>query len=418
MMHRIHSSLTRPRRVVGVAVTLLPEARQQVDVCVLRRQGDRVVPEQQHAGLSSLDDLAALDIAENIPVALVILGRGIVHKTFAPHAHVATEDSAVLAALLPGALATDFHIQQSTGSDYQHLALVRRSTLEALVGALQQQGRYVIAASLGPFAFEVLLPYLADEHEASYQVTGYTLATLNQQVTAVQAQPLDEAYAPGIQLGDETIATALLLPYAAALATLTGSAPATFSASSITQAREEWEQKQLFRLGGIAALAGFLLVLLLNFVAFSYLTSQNQALLSQGQVNRRTLSTLNDLQRSVTRKQEFLAGAGWLQSTRHSTRADQLGATVPAGLRLLTIDSEPLNPVQTSQQQRPVFDTGTVRVKGQCREAQVLNGWLQQVSALPWVQAVRDQNFTYDYSSGTGLFTFTIHTADEPPRQP
>lgn len=416
MGSRISERITDAQRVVGLAVILLPDARLRLDACLLRRRGDTLVLEGRYPGLESVAALTTLALDPAAPVALVVTGRGVVHKTLPPD----TPAAGALAALLPGTAEADFYQQRISGPESQHLALIRRATLDGLLASLHQQGRYVTHASLGPFAFAALLPYLPGDAPPAYQVGGYELTIHGVHITAAHPLPPDPGPGEGavLSLGGELVEAALLLPYAAALAALTGTAPAELAAEPIRHDREEWRQRRLFQAGTVATLGAFLLGLLLNFGYFSYLTTQSQALASQGAVNRGALIQLERLRQSVSRQQQFLAGAGWLHPTRHSVRADELAATVPAGLQLLTLDSEPWQEQLSRQQQRPVFGTGTVRVKGQCGEAYLLNQWLQQISRLPWVESVREQNFSYDYGAHTGTFTFTIHTAADPPPQP
>jgi hypothetical protein len=82
---------------------------------------------------------------------------------------------------------------------------------------------------------------------------------------------------------------------------------------------------------------------------------------------------------------------------------------VPAGVQLLALEISPSQATSgASASQRLTFRKDLVLVKGQCRDAQRLNLWLQKLSALQWVRAVRDQNFAYDFASGVGTFTFAL----------
>lgn len=394
-------------------MTLLPEGQQQVSVCGLRRQGDTVLLEHHYVDLPSLAAVDALPLPAEAPVYLIVLGRGVLTKTVA--ASASPETAATIATVLPGATAADFYAQQLPGPDGQHWALIRRATVEPLLAALQQQGRYVVDAAWGPLCFAALLPYLPAE-TATYVASGYALIVQPPHVLAVQpaAPEFLSAVASPLRVGEQEVQPELLLPYAGALSLLTGVPPVACPAEPIAHGRDEWQQRQRFRRNGLLVLAAFFTVLLLNFGLFTHLTARQQQLASQGVVNQSALARLEALQQRVQQQQQFVTGAGWAAPTRHSVRADALAATVPAGLQLLTLDSTPLDAQQTTQQQHPVFLPGILRVKGQCREASVLNEWLQRVSRLPWVRAVRDQHFSYDYSAGTGTFTFTVHTAAAP----
>ena len=117
---------------------------------------------------------------------------------------------------------------------------------------------------------------------------------------------------------------------------------------------------------------------------------------------------MRQLQQTTSLKHAFLTTSGWTQPSWNALCADRLVASLPAGLELLNLDVNPPQDPAAVVGRAVEFRHDVVTVHGQCHDAQRFNAWLQLVSKLPWVQAVRDQNFTYDYTGGVGTFTFTL----------
>ena len=117
---------------------------------------------------------------------------------------------------------------------------------------------------------------------------------------------------------------------------------------------------------------------------------------------------MRQLQQTTSLKHAFLTTSGWAQPSWNALCADRLVASLPAGLELLNLDVNPPQDPAAVAGRAVEFRHDVVTVHGQCHDAQRFNAWLQLVSKLPWVQAVRDQNFTYDYAGGIGTFTFTL----------
>ncbi|HEX8656635.1 MAG TPA: hypothetical protein VF690_03840 [Hymenobacter sp.] len=152
-----------------------------------------------------------------------------------------------------------------------------------------------------------------------------------------------------------------------------------------------------------------LVLLLVNFIVSQQLSTSRENLAVDVDQSREVVGRLQHLQQAATQQQNFLTATGWAQPSWNSLCADRLAASVPAGVQLLALEISPSQATSgASASQRLTFRKDLVLVKGQCRDAQRLNLWLQKLSALQWVRAVRDQNFAYDFASGVGTFTFAL----------
>ena len=398
-----------PKQVIALTVTLLPEGQRRLVGCLLRKQADTITVEQHWPELTDVQDVRALSTEANIPVVLVLEGRGILHKEFAESIALPAADSEVLTLVLPGATAANFYVQRTTGASQHYVTLLRQDTVEALLAVFREHNHYVIAVEAGPFSLQSLVPFLEPEWQEVTARVGHYLVTLHKgKVAHLTAIPPEEDTFENYKIGEQELTSQTLPAYAAGVRVLLGNGNSLLAAELVGSERSEWQQKVLFRQRGIGLLGLFLGTLLINFLVFSHLSSENQALTASTTASRQELKTLVALRQKLQQQQQFLQLAGWLTATNQSVYADQLAATVPFGLQLTLLELNPSDESASRQQQKAVFIQNTIMVKGKCKEAQTLNSWLQTLSHLPWIKQIQQQNFTYDYGAGVGTFSFTI----------
>jgi|GEM_PF-6403630 len=401
--------------VTGISLCLQGDGTWRADFCRLERRGDTVRVSQQGRGLGALPALLSALGPEPLPVALVLSGRGVLLRTLPgqdPDQAQPARD--VLANVLPGVNLADFYLHYEPGPEVTHAALVRKAVVDALVTDFLAAGLWVVALQFGPYGLETLLPYLSESAKHTPQlVAGEFVVHLNaarERIAAVDHQPGAADTAPPFVLGDETVPAALGLPYAAALVALTRSAvdlSPHLPIPAVAALRAEWDQRRWFMGLRLAVPLVILVLLLVNFLASQHLLAEQDRLSVRAGSNQQVLAQLQALQRADRLRHSFLTSTGWGQPSWNSLCADRLAASMPAGLNLQLLEVSPR--ASTAGGTRPVlFENGRVLVRGQCRDAQRLNQWLQQITRLPWVEAVREQNFAYDYAGGEGTFTFTL----------
>ena len=398
-----------PKQVIALTVTLLSEGQFRLAGCLLRKQADTITVEQHWPELTDIQALRTLSTDANLPVVLVLEGRGILHKEFAVSVALPTSDADVLTSVLPGSTAADFYLQRTTGANQHYITLIRQDTVKSLLIAFREYNYYVIAVEAGPFSLQSLVPFLEPKWQEITARVGHYLVTLHAgRVAQFASIPLGEGTLEQYKIGEQELTSQTLPAYAAGVRMLMGNENSLLAAELVGGERSEWQQKLLFRQRGIGLLGLFLGILLINFLFFSHLSSENQALTASTTSSRQELKTLAALRQKLQQQQQFLQLAGWLTPTNQSIYADQLAATVPSGLQLTLLELNPSDEAATRQQQEAVFIQNTIIVKGKCREAQTLNNWLQTLSHLPWIKQIQHQNFTYDYGVGVGTFSFTI----------
>jgi hypothetical protein len=400
---------------VGIELTWLTAGSWQARTCQLSRTGSTVTVGQQQVGLTDLPALVQALGPASGPVALVLTGRGLLLRSVpTSSAEPAGLDTAQLAALLPGSKPVDFYCQYVAGPEQTLVALVRRAPVEELLTAFAAAGLWVVAVNLGPLGFEEVLPYLpVAAKQASLPAGPYslTLDSTGDRLASVAVPVAEELVAEEYQLGGEDIASTQVLAYAAALSLLGGNESAINSVAElplITYQRAEWAQRRWFHRLRLGVPVGILILLLGNLLIGQQLQASHDELDQAVGGNKQLLGKVRAAQQAAQQQQAFLSTTGWTQPSVNSLCADRLAASLPAGVQLLIVDISPQQPLTGEPGHRLHFRPDVVTVKGQCANAQQFNTWLQRLTRQPWVQAVREQNFAYDYAGGLGTFTFTL----------
>src|SRR3546814_17368441 len=96
-------------------------------------------------------------IGRDVPVAISINGKGIIHRML-PEDGV---DENGLKTVLPNAKAEDFYVQQTEWEGATWLSVARREVVDKIVEQVEQLGVAVVCVALGPLATLLFTNYLA-----------------------------------------------------------------------------------------------------------------------------------------------------------------------------------------------------------------------------------------------------------------
>lgn len=400
--------------VVGIALTFQTDGSWRADICALSRQRDVVVVLQQEQDLTSAEALAQALGPEPRAMALVLAGRGVLFRNLPGSLPASAAARAeLLATALPGVNPTDFYIQYQPGERGTQVALVRRQLVDPLLAEWQAAGLWVVALRLGPYDFATLLPYLPAAAKQPVLTVGnfqVHLAAATDAIDSVDYNPAPVPVPGAYTLGKDVFSSAQVLPYAAGLAALVSPAATDVlpAVPPVQERRTEWGYRLLYLRLRLAVPVVILVLLLANFFTSQSLADEQSRLSDRLGNNEQLLEQVRKLQQTTGLKHQFLTSTGWAQPSWNSVCADRLAASMPSGLNLLDLTVAPPQTTGGVPERVSDFQPDLVSVKGQCRDSQQFNAWLQRITKLAWVRAVRDQNFTYDYATGVGTFTFTL----------
>jgi len=388
----------------GLRLRLLPDNSWEVALLVLQQQKGLVTIADQW---QQVGDMAALQALTNddTPYFVVLDGKGILHKAIDIPGNLSKER--LLQRAIPNAKPDDFYVQTIASGGGQVVSVVRKTIVAQVLATLQKHGMHTTGLTLGPFGFMALVPFMDAADTRQLLVDGYQLEAEEGTLIAFSRQPTPADGA--LFIGDERVGATMGLAYAAALQAFLPAQPAQMEAvPEQLHDKDEWEQKRIFRFAFKAVLGLLFVVLLVNFVLNFQYSQTNGELSSAYAVKSGMITRLNQLGREVDSKRTFLDNLGWDAAFRPSYFADRLATTIPKGVTLNSLDIHPLD-VETLRRDRiSLFLNNRIAVAGTCKGPLVLNQWVRQVEALPWVQGISDLQYDYDQSQRTGRFNFTV----------
>ena len=378
--------------VAGVHVRWLSSQQCVYSLCILQKHEQLISVVVQQAELTTPEELFT-HLKPSIPVLLSIEGKGILVR------QVATVGEEI-SDIIPNAKAEDFYVIQHP---HQLVSMARREVIDRMVDTFTQQGLYVLAVHTGPFALNAVLPFLPG-NTADVSLPGQQLLVRELQISEVKPEgdsPLSNAR---YTIGEETIPARSLLAYATAL---THFVPTESSLAQSERQREYWHRR-LFTKALPVVLGFFLLVLLVNTIVYTQAFQINQTLVTQASASTQVLQRLTALQQKVADKEKFLATLNWERTDSKAALADRLAATLPTEVVLTDLQISPLHKTQYQKEKKKVFDSHTLYVAGRCDDLVILNRWLSQLEAEPWIAQLREQQYTSGQDHHSGHFSFTV----------
>ena len=373
----------------------------RLNACVLEKKKGTLQLVKKQQGLSGLEALPGF-LEEDMPLALSISGRGILHKRIEPNAE--PDAAKLLTQAIPNVKASDFYLQTVKGASHLFLSIARRTVVDDLLAQFETLHVPVVSLSFGGMALVSLAPFV--QEKAIWNVGEHQLEFKKGELV-LYAHGSTAALQTSLPLGSEEIEPEMAVAYANAFQQFL---PALWEAQvpPVQERKEEYVQKQLFTKLGWGVLSFFLVVLLGNYFFFSQLSQNQQALSLAFQLQKNQLEELNQLKKEVGEKETFFTGEGWTHSPRASFFSDRIAATVPSSVLLTSLTFHPLDAVATRDKRKNVFEDGRIVLLGTCQRPIDLNGWIRRLKDFPWAKKVDVDNYSYDSNEKKGNFKVEI----------
>lgn len=406
MLAGIKEKITRITKAAGVEITLLPDNQYRILVTILALQKKNVVVEKKEK-LTSLESLKDT-IGKDVPLYLVLNGRGILHKKLS---EVAVENNELIQSVLPNAKAQDFYVQNIVSEKNSLVSIVRKESADPILDTLTRLSLPCTGFSLGAAVVAPVLPLLAgNSNLSSFTWSEHHLEMdLSSTVTDYKfyGTPVERKI---FQLDTEKLEDEFLVSYASAFSILIGQEPVPAFVEKVQLSKEEFSNGQLFKKMSWVVLGFFLVLLMLNFLFFTNLSSRNNELVQRESKYSTMFAEMENLSKEVKEKETFLSGAGWLQSSAASYYADRIAATVPASVKLTELAINPLDEKKSKEEKKELFATGSILIKGDCTRPTELNEWLDKIKSIDKINKARLVNYFYDNKENRGTFSIEIET--------
>ena len=403
---KIRDKLLQPKKVMGIDISILEGARYKINLSLLQLKKEEIQIVFTKPGLSDLTQIKDI-LPEHVPVALAIDGKGILNKQLAVSAN--TPDKDLIRQIIPGAKIEDFYLQKyQIGADKLWVSIIRQQTLDKIIQDFTDKEIDLIDINLGPIALDAIKQVLlGEQQDGIFQAGAYQLeyeaGSIKEITKNISPKEVD------IQLGDDKISSDLILSYALAMQVFLDN-KIGLQLPALKTFRETWLHKKLAKPLLYGVIGFSFLLILSNFLYFSYISSAVQDLSGELQVHKNNLNRLESLKAEVESKKAFLKETGWLQSSKTSYYADQLALSLPQSTKFneLIVYPEYIDVKNNRDKTLKTFESDKILINGVSRNSKIFNEWLAKIKTWQWVKTVNLLSYSQHKVGSKADFSVSI----------
>ncbi len=389
----------------GITVYMQADGSITIDGCILSKNNKQLNIESKISGLTSIDELNKVLPAKTM-LALNLSGKGVLTKKLEKLAEVTAANFNLI---LPNANFEEFYIQNTISSESSFISVIRKIEADKWLKQLTGAGYMPVMLSLGPFPVLNVIGEV-NLYGESFVFNGHVISR-NERGEWLRCEYDTEAKAQfKLKIQNEAIDESQLLPYAVTFQLILHQQTDVIKANAkpFDDLFISRQVNQKFRTNGLLILGVFFILLLVNFILFSWLESANTQLnfkLTRTLQNTDDIKITND---QIKDKEAILSGLGWDGNTNKSILIDQIAAILPSDVKWTAVDINPVDIGGSQQAKSLVFINRNIKVTGLSNRILLVNEWIARIRTRRWVKNIQLEKYTFDNELNTGIFTLTI----------
>lgn len=389
----------------GVAITLHGDGSLAVNACQVTARHDQLDIVQKVTGIASIAELSK-HLPQQSLISLNITGKGILYKQVEKITKLTQHN---FSRLLPNADLQDFYVQNLVSGERSFISIIRKAEADNIIRQLQQAGFIPVLLSIGPFPVIHVLPQL-NVYDPEIIFDGHVL-TLDEQSHLISYKNDPSAKAPfPLKIESEKIDEQLVLAYASAFQLVLSQRldPVQAQVETLEQAYTAVLSKKKLQAYGALVLVITFIILLVNFILFSWLNDDNTRMSYQVSRSVKSTEDVKGVQDAIKTKEQELQVLGWDGGINKAYLLDQMAACLPSEITWKQVDVSPLDINQSRVQKLLVFKDRQITLTGLSARILPVNEWMARIKAQKWVKDVQLENYTFDTEKNSGQFTLNI----------
>lgn len=389
---------------VGLTVDFLDDGTRLISCVSLVEKNKSLLINESKSGLNDFYSLTEF-FKNNPNVYLVINGKGIIHKKV--EVELIKEDlkqANLVSYVLPNVEAKDFYGQYNEQDDSIFISVCRNKLIEELLKELSEFNCYPSEIFLGPFSLETIAGFI--DSNTQLNVNTQRLVFLNGKIKAIER--LENYTQESYVIEGESLSSEIIIAYSAAIL---NSLELSYSANriqEIEQNRNAIQFRMKFKKYLTFSLGVFCILLLINFLVFSYLFQKTEASSNIVSSNEEYIRKQNKIKTDYQRKKDYLFRKNWDNKIQLTNYMEDLSIVAPTGLRLLSVAYQKLNNKKSRQEKMMVFDYSTIEVNGTVRNSSELNQWMKQLDEFIYVKDIKLLDYKINISTNIYMFNLKI----------
>ena len=397
MINRIsNSSFLKENQVAGVYVDMLSEDSLSCKLVILeKKKGSLHIVQKAETSLDKLSE----EISTKIPLCVIIDGKGVLLRESKQEN---LSDEQLILQAFPNVTVSDYYVQHIESAQQTIFAcFARKTAIDVIFQKLKAQSFTILNASLGALS----LANIATLKENG-KVIAYPYNINIKEGTLHQITKSKETNTNFTVIGEESIPCTHVLPFAAAFGYFTHSSLSNINSEIIEHGLTDYSYLKIMKKGGFMFLIMLFVMLLVNFLFFSYQNDKQKQLTGELSQYQQTIQQLAAYKEEIAEKEKITQNGAWGSNSYFSYYADRIAASKPDGIVLQKMQ---LFPVTLKNKK---FDLNGIRkdticIAGVTRNSMLLNDWTKALQAQKFVQHVGITNYTQQ-ESNSGSFTLEI----------
>ncbi len=331
----------------------------------------------------SLDEVQRLDsfevlcsvISRKLPVFLNGNGEGVSVKKI-------NDPKNYLSSILFNANPEDFYISEQFLETQLWVGLCRKTRVNDLLETFSKAGYSILGMNIGPMALFRLLAFKPDVLASDFH--RFELNSASQIEAIVPTTTFNGTLKIHIQ--KEVVPTNVIGSFGVALGFFTQQksdlAPTHFEAIS-----KEFTYKRIFEKFGVIVLVGFLISLLVSFVAIDYYAKAYQEVSYEKQLYARQYQKMLALEKDKANKKAILVNSGLNETNFLSYYAHELIASVPESVSLKELSIFPVTQKITKGEAFSI-DNNHILITGNALDNTGFSKWVLALQNKKWTDKV------------------------------
>lgn len=395
----------RINQAAGISVHILQNGEPHINACSIAVNNNQLSFDKKLTDIPNLDQLDKQLDSKSF-IALNLSGKGILQKQIEKTERI---DQSNFNKILPNAAIDDFYVQNFISGDNSFISIIRKTEADKWIEQLKTLGFNPLMLSLGPFPAQHVLPQL-NAYGQEIIFNGHIIL-LDKELHWDAYQYQESALAPfPLKIESENINEKLIIPYAAAFQLVLASKVELIRADvpSLEGAFATIISNKKFQVKGVAILSVFFILLLINFIVFSWLNTANNQLAEQVSRSRQSTVDIQGVNDQIKQKETLLQNLGWDGGINKSALVDQLASLLPQELTWTEITINPIDISASRVQKSLSFSNRQIRVTGTSDKIIPVNEWIGRIKTKPWVKNIQLDSYAYNNQLNTGQFTVII----------
>lgn len=391
--------------LIGLNMELQDGDRRQFSAVHIKLNKGELEVQSAEGPVEALDELSL--VKEKIPVVLGLSGKGMVHRRLKLKADEPVQHK--MGAILPNANIADFYLQQIDEEEsHGWYSVMRREAVDECVSQCMDAGVVVSKVFLGQFSFEVISELVLSQNNGRLTI-GHTHLEFEQgKIIQLSKAESNGQASKTYDIDGHALNGGQLSAFALAVE---GQYPrpnvATINHELSAQAYADFNDQQKFKKIGVAALGGFLVILLANFFAFSHYNDKATSLEITLRSHQQLLQQLDLLRKDLKQQEDFYRSGGFEHRAQTAFYADRLASELPKAIVLEQLAIHPV--IGKFEEGEPAeFDHEHILIKGVTNKGSELNKWIRIIQEYDWVADLVVKRFDNEKQRRGGAFELEI----------